>query len=191
MLTLDKFKEYLKDYPESDIVQLFIFDNIPYCFSDNIQLYKRFRLRVCDKLSIHQQDFAIVGSAKTGFSLNPDNFGAPFNSSSDIDIVLISHDMFEKVWFDLLEYRKNTKFRLSPFHKHRFNEMQNILFYGLIRMDKISNDFSFAKEWWEYFNELSTDKKYGPRRIRAAIFKSWKHASYYYEYGIKKLKEKI
>ncbi len=177
----------LEEKPVTDLVQEYLFDGIPYCFKDSPEQYNLFRKTICNKFNIHPQNFTVVGSAKIGFSLSPDKYGKPFSDSSDIDVVLVSEELFQNLWIQLLEYKRTASYRFSnQYVKKRFEDFQHILFFGSIRLDMISEDFPFAKEWWEFFNNLSIDRRFGPRRIRAMIFKSWKHVSYYYENGIRK-----
>jgi hypothetical protein len=190
-MNFEEFRVYATSHTDEEIVQYLLFDEIPYCFKNDINSYREFRSDVCSKLSIHQQDFTIVGSAKVGFSLNPSKIGIEFNEASDIDIVLVSNEMFEYLWNRLVEYRKSNFYKLDEYHRQRFKELQNIIFYGQIRMDKLSNNFDYAKSWWEIFNALSIDKRYGPRLIRASLFKTWKYVSSYYENGISRIRGMI
>ncbi|MGA3085596.1 MAG: hypothetical protein ABSE95_12515 [Thermodesulfobacteriota bacterium] len=186
-----EFRAHLIDKQPIEVVQICLFDSPPYCFADNPFLFQTFRKEICDKFEIHPQNFTIVGSAKLGFSLNPEKIGQPFTDGSDIDVVLVSEELFQNLWVQLIEFQRTVLFTLDSNIRQKFDYLQKVLFFGIIRLDKLSNDFPFAKEWWEFFNKISTDRRFGPRRVRAAIFKTWKHASFYYEYSIKKIKEKI
>jgi hypothetical protein len=188
-MTKDEFERIIQEKPIPEFVQEYLFDGVPYCFKDNPNIFNTFRQTICSKFNIHPQNLTIVGSAKIGFSLSPDKYGRPFSDASDIDVVLVSEELFQDLWLKLIEFKKTTVYRLNKYHQNRFYELQAILFYGSIRLDMISSDFPFAREWWEFFNILSTDKRFGPRQVRAMIFKSWRHVSYYYESGIRKVKE--
>ena len=178
------FRDAIDSERNADIVQRYILDQFPFCFHDNPEAFWNLRTEVCRNLDIHPQDVAIVGSAKLGFSLSPKRLGEPFGEASDIDLLIVSEDLFEKIWLELIKYRETVVFKLRPDLQSRFKELQRILFFGLLRMDKLSNDFDFAKKYWELFNALSVDPAYGPRPVRAAIYKSWTHACYYYETSI-------
>lgn len=190
-MDLQEFRDQLAAKQPHEIVQTYLFDSAPYCFAPDPSLYLVFRKEICDNFNIHPQNFAIIGSAKVGFSLRPDKFGKPFTESSDIDVVLVSEELFQTLWVRLIEFRQTVLFRLDPRIRKNFEDLQKILFFGTIRLDKLSNDFPFAKEWWEFFNKMSTDNRFGPRRIRAAIFKTWQHVSFYYENTIQKIKENL
>ena len=188
-MTKNEFDLLLQKTSATDIVQKYILDGIPFCFQENPGLYDIFRQTICNRFQIHPQNFTIVGSAKVGFSMAPEKYGNPFSEESDIDVVLVSEDLFQNLWLKLIEFKRTTVYKLSKYQRDRFNEFQSILFYGNIRLDMISADFPFVREWWEFFNTISLDDRFGPRRIRARIFKSWSHVSFYYENGIRKIKE--
>ncbi len=186
---LEHFKECLsKEKPEL-LVQEYLFDKSPYFFEKNPELLIDFREEICKTFSVHPQNFSIIGSSKLGFSLNPRKLFEPFSDISDIDVVLISEELFQDLWITLIECKEKTPYKLDPWYSQNFTELRNFLFNGMIRVDKLSERFDFAKTWWEFFNKLSKDSRFGPRRIRGAIFKSWKHASYYYIDSIKKARD--
>jgi len=188
-LNLVEFKKDLRSSKPEEVVQKYLFDRSPYCFADKPQRYIDFRKEICEKFKIHLQNFAIVGSSKVGFSLNPTKFGTVFSESSDVDVVLVSEELFQNLWIDLIRFQRDEFTFLPDQCKKRFNELQYILFWGQVRMDKLPDEFTAAKEWWEFFNRLSTDPRFGPRRVRAMIFKTWKHVSFYYEKNIRELME--
>ncbi len=186
----NEFQQIIARLPEHDVVQQYFFDLFPFCFKENQEVYWELRQQVCSKFDIHPRNFVVIGSAKLGFSAAPDKFGKPFGDDSDIDIVIVSDLLFEKIWLKLLNYRESSYYKLNFTSKQKFNDLQRILFFGQIRMDKLSNSFDFAKTYWTFFNELSIDPKYGPRQIRSAIFKSWTHVSSYYEKSLRDLKKR-
>ncbi len=187
----EEFRRQLIEKSPNELVQAFLFDSPPYCFASDPALYQTFREQICNKFKIHPQNFTIIGSAKMGFSLHPARFGKPFCEASDIDVVLVSEELFQTLWIELIEFRRTVLYKLNPNIRKNFERLQNTLFFGNVRLDKLSNDFVFAKEWWEFFNMMSVDQRFGPRRIRAAIFKTWRHVSFYYENSIGKIKESL
>jgi len=190
-MTVEEFKDIISANTSSILVQKYLFDYPAHCFVDNPELYSEFRSKICNAFEIHEQNFTIVGSAKTGFSLAPGKYGKVFSDTSDIDIVIVSDKLFTFLWSELLAFRKRTLYKLNPTYKKRFNELQWIMFFGNIRLDKLSNDFDFAKKWWEFFNSISKDSRFGPRLVRGTIYRSWNHVSDYYEKSFDDLRTKI
>ena len=190
MVELVDFKSELLERDLGEVVQKYLFDGIPFCFRGNTDVFYAFRKDICENFRIHPQNFAVVGSAKVGFSLSPEKFGNLFSDSSDIDVVLVSDELFDELWLKLIEYKHTTVFMLSSTIQNRFRQLQKRLFYGIIRFDMLTNDFPIAKDWWKFFNRVSKDERFGPRRVRAAFFKGWKHVSYYYEESLRKLRQR-
>lgn len=67
-------------------------------------VYHEFKGKVSTALDMAAPNIAIVGSAKTGFSLTPGRDLNPFNSESDLDLVLVSARWFKYLWDASLEY---------------------------------------------------------------------------------------
>jgi hypothetical protein len=187
----DLFRDLLKTRTSEDIVQELLYDPSPFCYYDNNESYLKLRKKICEKFQIHPQNFTIVGSAKIGFSLDPKNHPRVFQNNSDIDIVLVSEDLFQKIWFDLLKIEKEInegRLRLDAVRAHNFNYIKKLIFQGWIRMDVIYETFDFARDWWDFFNCLSREEFDSAHEIHAAVFRTWMHASIYYEESIFELR---
>jgi hypothetical protein len=144
-----QFKNILKQLSSKEVVQRYLFDLFPFAFKDNPELYWELRNEICGHLNIHPQNFTMIGSAKLGFSLSPKKIeqdgikvpklGKLFNEASDIDIVIVSEQLFEKIWLKLIPYRKKVYWRMNKEAKQRFDDLQRNLFFGQLRMDKLSS----------------------------------------------------
>lgn len=67
--------------------------------SRNKSEYEDFKDAISKVFGASPGDVAIVGSAKYGFSLAPDNEFRPFDiSNSDIDVVVVSPQLFNSTW---------------------------------------------------------------------------------------------
>jgi hypothetical protein len=72
-------------------------EGTPHAFSDLPMLYEIVRAWLSSRLEINPLEIKLIGSARTGFSLAPPpNFGRPFDSNSDLDIVVVSNSLFSK-----------------------------------------------------------------------------------------------
>ena len=61
--------------------------------------YIHFRREISDHLDLNPRNVAIIGSAKFGWSMSPEKFGAAYNhQESDIDIAIVSRPLFESCW---------------------------------------------------------------------------------------------
>jgi hypothetical protein len=139
---------------------------------------------ISDFLKIHPSEVILVGSAKVGFSLAPDKRYRAFGDESDLDIAIISHNLFDQIWHSVLEYKYSGRFW------NKENEFKHHFFHGWIRPDKLppSDRFEFAKQWWEYFSDLRASAKFGPYKIAGGIYRTWEFLDSYQSICIEKCK---
>ena len=78
---------------------------VPFIFKDEEDV-AYFHDHVATALGLEYDacDVLIIGSAKTGFSLDPYNYFVPFHEKSDIDIIVISDALFDEAWHTMLNW---------------------------------------------------------------------------------------
>lgn len=95
--TSDQFKELIQRLDNHRILaKVFLLEGTPFVFSKSPMKYVIFREQVADQFKVGSQDVCIVGSAKLGFSPSPRKYGTPFADNSDVDVVVISDDIFDE-----------------------------------------------------------------------------------------------
>jgi hypothetical protein len=162
----NKFKSDLNGLTNLQMVQKYITygDCLPYNLEDFFSL----KLEIATNLQIHPSNVFMVGSAKIGFSIKPDNFFRSFNLNSDIDIAIVDNTLFDSVWEAAYAYSE------SKADWPTKDVFIDYLFLGWIRVEKLPRTDSFREtnHIWDYFHKLTRSQKYGPFAIKAAIFKS-------------------
>src|SRR5882672_6208948 len=63
--------------------------------------YDSLKQEVAAKLSISPVAIQLIGSAHLGFSLNPDHLLRPFMPDSDLDLVVVSPQLFDEAMLEL------------------------------------------------------------------------------------------
>ena len=126
------------------------------------------KTRTAGKFNISPNQVIIVGSTKLGFSIAPEKLFRAFCDTSDIDVAIVSPELYVKVWYELFNYRRSQPYWADE------NECMQYCFQGWIRPDKLprSNSYPFAKAWWEFFQTLTSSGEFGPYKIRAALYHS-------------------
>lgn len=139
------------------------------CFALSQDNYFDLRTEVAEHFDLHPNEVLVVGSAKLGFSIAPHKRYRHFGDESDIDIVLVSPVLFDRIWETAFAYWKSGSF--WP----RQQKFANYLFQGWIRPDKLppSSMFPLCKDWWEFFRGLTQSRRYSYYKIRGALYKSW------------------
>jgi hypothetical protein len=76
------------------LAQLWLSEGIPYAFRDCPAIYEAVRSWLSTWLSVHAKEIGVTGSARLGASLSPKKLGKPFDETSDLDVFIISNDLF-------------------------------------------------------------------------------------------------
>lgn len=137
----------------------------------------------------------IVGSAKLGFSLAPQKAFREFVSKatrdgekeSDIDIAVISNNLFNDIWERLRECKKQY---LIP----KYTAITKSIFLGYIN-DKDFKDHEFFRKEWEEKISVSNIKLQNEislmHPISYRIYRSWEDLQDYQMNSIHLLKEEL
>ena len=151
--------------------------------NDWFDIYNEFKIFISKKLCVHYNDIAIAGSAKTGFSLNPDKDYKPFGGDSDIDVIIISQTLFYRFWNAYLK---------DSYSEVRVNNYQYVctcIFRKFITFEgfkKNNEEFSDWKKQTKGF-EKDLQLRYGiSHDIHYRIYESWEAAQLYYISGMRK-----
>lgn len=163
---IDAFKADLRMLSSTQVIRKYIYNKN----SDILGDAKNFELKeeICEHLKIAFNDVVLVGSAKLGFSIKPSKRYVAFGDDSDIDIAIVSTALFQKVWEEAFLYKKSGVDWPSGASFFKY------LSQGWIRPDKLpmSEYFAFTGMWWDFFNNITSGKKYGPYKIRAGLYHS-------------------
>ena len=126
-----KFEGFLLREPlDERIVNSKIFHGGCYALNEEQHFTLKERIAAQFSLSAHQ-DIFLVGSAKLGYSIAPRKRYRPFSDTSDIDIAIVSHDLYQRVWHEAHTYADSGADWLK---KEKFQEY---ISWGWIRPDML------------------------------------------------------
>lgn len=133
------------------------------------------RSRIADRFSCHPHTVVVVGSAKLGFSIKPSRRYGLFGDRSDIDLAIVSSDLFMRFWRDVLAFVDAGGYWEDS---RRFRDK---MFDGWMRPDLLppSARYGPASEWWEFFRGLTNSGDYGPFKISAGLYLDWDYLERY------------
>ena len=183
----ERLKEFKKDL-KSDLSSIQIVRKhiiFGECYGLSRQNYFDLRSKVAKKFGLHPNEVLVV-SAKLGFSIVPDKEYNRFSEDSDIDVALVSSKLFDKYWNQVFSYKKE-----NPYWED--DEFITYLFQGWIRPDKLppSKSFSLRKDWWDFFQSMTSSGRYGNYNIRGGLYQSYFFLENYQKICIQKCKKKI
>ncbi len=163
---------------ETSIVRKYLLHGSPLIFQDNEDLYFDFE--------ISTSKIIMVGSSKLGFSIAPDKLWKHTEETSDIDMVVISDEVFDFFWKDLLDFNINIVARTEK-EDADFREFLEYFLKGWIRPDKFPFKYAVKDKWFEYFKSISYNK-YKKRKITVAVFRNEYFFEKYHTLNIKKIR---
>jgi hypothetical protein len=190
---IERFKSTLEGHEhEKIIVQKYIVHGTPYIFKDDDDKYFDLKREVAAyfseeyNTSEHYTNIHMIGSAKLGFSIAPNKLWKPFTLESDIDIVVVSPKLFEKLWESIHEFNISLISRTDREDKIYQNFLK-YFFKGWIRPDLFPFEYPAKTQWFEFFKSISY-KKYGPQKIACALYHSFNFFEKYHVENVSKLR---
>ena len=165
---LQEFKEDLKsDLSSIQIVRKHIISGD--CVILSPDKYFDLRSEVAEHFGLHPNEVFVVGSAKLGFSVAPNNRYREFCDESDIDIAMVSSMLFEQFWQEVFNYRYE-----GPYWPE-YSQFIHYLFQGWIRPDMLprSSMFRLRERWWNFFQSVTRSRRYGDYKIRGGLYRSY------------------
>jgi hypothetical protein len=190
-MTPDGFRGLLGTKNDAQLVGLCLRDDIlPWAFQTAPERWTTFRNVLVAELGVQHSDITVVGSGRFGFSLKPRNNFKSFCDSSDIDVVVVNHDLFDRLWVALLKAacpRSPMTSYLGGWLRKRRNEV----YTGWLTPLEIELDTRIygarAKPVAEFnalwFNTFKKAARHPPRRhedVAARLYRSWQHAELYH-----------
>lgn len=198
-MTPNEFRELVTKTTDTELLGLCLRDDrLPYVFEPEPKSWNEFRADLGAELGIDVTDITVVGSARLGISLRPDNNLKAFSDKSDIDVIVVNEELFDRLWLHLLATAypdEKTSPRLGGWLKDRRREV----YAGYLDPLKIRLDrdiwgeqavpvIEFSSRW---FISLQKASQHPPRRhekIEGRLYRTWRHAELYHLHSLAALR---
>jgi len=202
-LRIDEFRKLLQEKTLDDILDEHIFGGVPYVFRSRPTNTDTLYDHLSKRLGVDAKNITIVGSAKVGFSLSPDNFPRRFTASSDIDVLVIDERLFDMVWTTMLKWHYPRRTAGLPradgdWARHRRREIywgwfspEEIKFEGLSFPEVLKPVRDISTSWFDAFRTLSHFVEFTSRDVNGRLYRSWDHARLYHLDGLRQVRDLI
>lgn len=154
---------------------------------DIIKTIDDFKLIVSDSMNVSFNSIAMVGSGKVGYSLSPKKFLKPFsidNNASDIDIAIISSELFNYFW---KLFRKSYTVTQDKLYQY----ISRGIYRGYISDSDLIQVKNCRTEWVKYSSPAKKElqgKLYFQHEIHFRIYRDWNDMEEYHIQSIEQLK---
>lgn len=201
-VTAEELRTLIFTTPVEQLVDQHVFAGVPHVFRDVPSDHQLLLEDLASSLELPTEAITIVGSAKTGFSMDPEAFGTPFHDESDIDVVVVDSGRFDRLWFALVGW----EYRLGPQKGYRrawlkrrqeeiywgwfFDERLNTR--GLARAAALRAVRDISNDWFEAFQSVGLrHATLAGRKFRGRLYRTWDHARMYHVHGLLKYRDNL
>jgi hypothetical protein len=175
----------VRDSSHREIVEQYILQGVPFAFRNAPSDFALLQSELAAGLKLEEADITVIGSGRTGFSLDPEKFGAPYGPHSDLDVAVVNGALFDKCWLKLcaltrpsLNYDARTREIIS---EHR----QSNLFYGFLKMSHLASVLSpEGYDWNRAFKGLSRQPRLAGLDIKGRLYRTWDHLRLHQLYSL-------
>ena len=158
---------------------------------DHAEKYHQFKIAASDALNVSTKNIAIVGSSKTGYSLTPDRNFACIRPNSDIDLVVVSKELFEKLWSSHLSYKNS----IEQSKKYSYSEVAKNVFRHFVSVSEDDMDSSMYIHFADWINRVGKLKRILEQQFKIKttleyrVYDSWDYVEQYHIAGLNALME--
>jgi len=188
MITVADFKTKLRDKSISDlvVVQRYITHGSPFVFEGDDDKYFKLKKTIAENFALNPEAVIMIGSAKLGFSISPLKRWQPFRDESDIDMVIISSDIFDRFWKELYDFNIKLTDRTME-EEEKYYSFLDYFFKGWLRPDLFPFSYAGRKEWFDFFKSISYGE-FGDYKVSGAIFRNHDFYEFYHTNNIRAIR---
>lgn len=171
------------------IARLWLSEGIPFAFKTKPALYEVLRTWLATKLDVDPKEIHLCGSARIGQSLAPKKIGVDFGEHSDLDLFIVSSELFNRVGIDFNNWSCQFESGLAQPRNDREKEFwvennkrgKGNIKRGFIDSKMIPNRTEYptnqniANSMWELKTKLDATE-FAPRVKSASVrcYKDWR-----------------
>lgn len=201
-LSPQEFAEILRSQPLETIVDERIFGGTPFVFRRRRGDEHLLRRLLAEPLGVSPEDVTVVGSGRTGFSLTPRKYGRRYSQRSDIDVVVVSAELFDEAWLSALRWSYPHFHQGGP-ERSWAAQQQFDIYRGVIDFEKTRTlrDFTTATflkplrrisaRWFLAFQSLNRQRAFTGLDVKGRLYRTWTFARYYHIENLRLLKSDL
>lgn len=185
------FRKAVLEYSPEQFVSEYILEPVPFAFNRNLGDWINWKGKLAALIEVDPHSLVLTGSGATGYSLSPYKALRSFDSSSDLDVAVISSHHFEVAW-RFLRRRRSRELQLDKKLRNAIDEHRTrFVYWGTIATDRLLPMLPFAKEWTHALETMSKDPRTSGREVKARIYKDFEALRAYQVQGVRSLQDQL
>lgn len=186
-----EFKLELQNENTSYVASRWMMDRIPFIFGEDSVQHIRWKEALAAHLGADSRAISIIGSSCLGFSLNPYKNFKMFDTTSDIDVAIISAHYFDVSWH-CLRNLGTRKYSLTREEKRSVDDhIKRLIYWGTIATDKIIGILPFGKEWLIALSQMANISPTEAREINVRIYRDFESLRAYQVNNLEKIRNQL
>ena len=140
----------LNENEKKSLLNFLVISNFCHAFKVKPLIYEQITQYIEDKFDVKKNCIVLIGSAKTGFAIDPNNYGRKFSENSDLDFAIVDEKLFEKcvidfkLWKNKTEHNEYDEKQKNKFWDENQNNLKHQIKKGFIDTYKIPNFIEFS-----------------------------------------------
>ena len=163
-------KELIDLTPEDYVSQRLI-DRVPAIFGEDRSSYIAWKKKLAQGLKVDPYGVILVGSACTGYSLNPNKNFREFHDRSDLDVAVVSDRHFDEAWRFLRDIRGTTHKLSQPAQRAVNSHRSGHVFDGVIATDAFVEHLPFGKDWVPVLEAMTLEEPANGRAVKVRLYR--------------------
>jgi len=184
------FTGMLKTAQHGELVAKYLLNKeIPFAFKDKKNGYGFLIGEIGKALHLSAESITLIGSARIGYSLDPNRFGEPFSAKSDLDFVIVDSVLFDAAWLELLGLGARLARLGREVQRRVADHRTNNIYWGYIEPGYLSNAISLYRTWFPLFAGLVQYTSFAGGGISGRLYRTWDHVRSHQLYSLAEIRK--
>jgi len=153
--------------------------------------YHQLKVATSDALDVPVKNIAIVGSSKLGYSLTPDRNFDTITPESDIDLIVVSKELFDSLWASHLSYKNS----IEQSRQYSYANVAKNVFRHFVSVSEDELDSSMLNHFKDWISRVGKLKRLLEQQFKISttleyrVYESWAYVEQYHVTGLNALLE--
>lgn len=168
-----------------------VFDRVPHVFAGDRDLFVSWRRALAHSIEVDPACLTVVGGAAVGNSLNPAKNLKAFDSTSDVDVAVVSHYHFTVAW-RYLRTDSHRRMRVDTRTRTAWDEhVKKYIYWGTIATDRLLGVLPFGLQWMRARTSMASIDPTKGRAVNFRIYSDFEALRSYQMMSIKNVRDSL
>ena len=129
----------------TDLIEKWVYRQTPYAFRNAARAFDQWRTQLAECLEVEPTSICVIGSTAAGLSFNPTKRLRLHSPQSDVDVAVISQELFRMAWDWFIAKRIEFISFPGPVKGGMDDHKKRLIFYRQIGLHPVLDDTQLSK----------------------------------------------